>query len=157
MNKSPVTREGYKALTRELKELVSEQRPKIIKDIASARELGDLSENAEYHAAREKQSFVEGRIAYLQNRLAEVDVVDISKVKGRRIVFGATVELEDQETGNRHTYKIVGEDEADIKKGKISFSSPISRALIGKEAGDDVEVKTPRGERDYIVLNVLYK
>jgi transcription elongation factor GreA len=157
MNKSPITKEGHRALTSELKNLISKEKPEIIKAIASARELGDLSENADYHAARERHSFIEGRIAYLENRLATVEVIDISRLKGSKVVFGATVEIEDLDTGENLKYRIVGEDEADIKNRTISFSSPVARALIGKEPGDDVQVKTPKGLKEYTILNVLYK
>ena len=157
MGKAPITKEGHKALTAELKNLLSKEKPEIIKAIASARELGDLSENADYHAARERHSFIEGRIAYLENRLASVEIIDISRFKGSTITFGATVEIEDLSTQEKMTYRIVGEDEADIKKQSISFSSPVARALIGKKAGDEVEVKTPKGFKEYAILDVLYK
>lgn len=157
MTREPMTKEGFDRLNKELKELVSKERPEIIKAIASARELGDLSENAEYHAAREKQSFVEGRIQYLENKIATAEVIDVSKLNEEKVVFGAIVELEEEETERSVKYQIVGENEADIKKGKISFKSPIARALIGKETGDDVEVAAPGGTKEYTIINVTFK
>ena len=153
----PITKEGYAALAKELKHLVSQEKPAIIRAIASARELGDLSENADYHAARERHSFIEGRIAYLEDRLASLEIIDISKLNGDKIVFGATVDLEEAETGELFTFKIVGPDEADIKNKKISCTAPLARALIGREAADNISVKTPKGIKEYNILNVYFK
>ena len=149
MQRTPMTAGGYAALDAELKNLKSVERPAIIQAIAEAREHGDLSENAEYHAAKEKQSFIEGRIVELEDKLSRADVIDLSKVKGDKIVFGATVTIIDVDTEEEATYQIVGEDEAEVKAGKISVSSPIARALIGKEVGDVAVVVTPGGEVEY--------
>jgi transcription elongation factor GreA len=155
MEKIPMTRAGHAALDAELKALKSVERPAVIRAIAEAREHGDLSENAEYHAARERQSFVEGRIQELEAILARAEVVDVSKLSGA-IKFGATVELLDEETDETRTYQIVGEAEADIERGLLNIRSPLARALIGKEEGDSVEVNTPGGVRGYEVLGVKF-
>jgi transcription elongation factor GreA len=153
----PLTVRGAQRLKDELQRLKSVERPSVINAIAEARAQGDLSENAEYDAAKEKQGFIEGRIAEIESKLAAAQVIDPSTLDaGGRIVFGATVELEDLGAGATVTYQIVGDDEADIKDGKISVSSPIARALIGKAAGDEVEVKAPGGIREYEVLGVRY-
>ena len=155
MEKIPMTRAGAQALETELKHLKTVERPAIIKAIAEAREHGDLSENAEYHSAKEKQSFIEGRVKELEGVISLADVIDPAKMSGA-IKFGATVTLVDEDTDEERTYQIVGEDEADIKTGKISVSSPIARALIGKYAGDVAEVVAPGGVREYEILEVRY-
>ncbi|MEL7213634.1 MAG: transcription elongation factor GreA [Pseudomonadota bacterium] len=155
MDKIPLTRAGHTALNAELKELKSVQRPAVIKAIAEAREHGDLSENAEYHAAREKQSFIEGRVKELEGILGLADVIDPATLSGT-IKFGATVRLVDEDTDEEKTYQIVGEPEADIQNGKLNIKSPLARALIGKEDGDSVEVKTPGGEKSYEILSIEY-
>jgi len=156
MQRIPMTAEGHAALEIEIKQLKSVERPNIIQAIATAREHGDLSENAEYHAAKEKQSFIEGRIKEIESKLSLAEVIDLSKLSGSRVVFGATVTLIDVETEKEVTYKIVGEDEASIKNGKVSNTSPIARALIGKEEGDEVEVAAPGGARGYEIAGVSY-
>ncbi len=150
-----MTHGGYTALEAELKQLKSEERPAIIKAIAEAREHGDLSENAEYHSAKEKQSFIEGRIKELEGAISLADVIDPTKLSGA-IKFGATVTLVDEDTDEEKTYQIVGEYEASIEKGLLNIKSPIARALIGKEEGDSVEVRTPGGEKAYEVLKIAY-
>ncbi|MFC6688036.1 transcription elongation factor GreA [Jhaorihella thermophila] len=155
MEKIPMTPAGYAALEAELKQLKTEERPTIIKAIAEAREHGDLSENAEYHSAREKQSFIEGRIKELESILGRADVIDPSTLTGA-IKFGATVTLVDEETEEEKTWQIVGEHEANVEKGLLNMKSPIARALIGKEVGDSVEVRTPGGERYYEVVKIVY-
>jgi len=156
-NKVPLTVRGEAMLMEELKKLKTEDRPRIIEAIAVAREHGDLKENAEYHAAREQQSFCEGRIKEIEGKLGNSTVIDVTKVNANgKVVFGATVDLADEETGDEITYKIVGEDEADIKANMISVSSPIARALIGKQEGDVAEVKTPGGVRALEIIEVHY-
>ena len=158
MNKVPLTVKGAEKLKRELQQLKSVARPKVIQAIAEARAHGDLKENAEYHAAREQQSFIEGRIKEIESKLANAQIIDVTQVKADgKVVFGATVELEELDSGETVTYQIVGDDEADIKLGLISISSPIARALIGKEVEDVVEVKTPKGIREYEVLAIRYE
>ncbi|WP_340692715.1 transcription elongation factor GreA [Hyphomonas sp.] len=157
MERIPMTAEGHVALQTELKTLKSVERPNIIAAIAEARQHGDLSENAEYHAAKEKQSFIEGRISEIDDKLARADVIDVSKFSGTKIRFGATVTIVDVETEDAQTYKIVGEDEASVKLGKISVTSPIARAMIGKEEGDEAEVAAPAGARAYEITKVEYK
>ena len=157
MTKFPITIKGFEKLEQEIKHLKHVERPNIIEAISVAREFGDLSENAEYHAAREKQSFVEGRILDLEDKLARAEVIDITKLDGNTIKFGATVSLIDDETEEESVYCIVGEYEADITKKRVSIASPIAKALIGKGAGDIVEVATPRGSKSYEVLSVEYK
>ncbi len=150
-----MTRAGFTALDEELKVLKSVERPAVIRAIAEAREHGDLSENAEYHAAREKQSFIEGRIKELEAVISLADVIDPTKLSGA-IKFGATVALVDEETGEEKTYQIVGEPEADIERGLLNIRSPLARSLIGKEKGDSVDVKTPGGQKSYEILNVRF-
>jgi transcription elongation factor GreA len=158
VNKIPLTVVGAEKLRAELQHLKSVERPAVIQAIAEARAQGDLSENAEYDAAKEKQGFIEGRIAELEGKLSHAQIIDPATLDAEgRIVFGATVELEDAGSGDTVSYQIVGDDEADIKAGKISVSSPIARALIGKYAGDSVDVQAPGGVRQYEVLDVLYK
>jgi len=157
MNKVPLTVQGAEKMRAELHELKTVRRPAIITAIAEARSHGDLSENAEYHAAKERQGFIEGRIAELETKLGNAEIIDPSKLHAEgRCVFGATVELEDLDQGSKVTYQIVGEDEADIKAGKISVNSPIARSLIGKSAGDVAEVQAPSGVREYEILVVRY-
>jgi transcription elongation factor GreA len=155
MEKIPMTRRGYVALDEELKQLKTVDRPAIIRDIAEAREHGDLSENAEYHAAREKQGFIEGRIKELEGTLSLADVIDPTKLSGS-VKFGATLTLADVDNGDEKTYQIVGETEADIENGLLNIRSPLARALIGKEEGDSVDVKTPGGTRTYEILTIRY-
>ena len=157
MERIPMTAEGHAALQTELKNLKSVERPNIIAAIAEARAHGDLSENAEYHAAKEKQSFIEGRISELDDKLARADVIDVSKLTGGKIRFGATVSLIDVDSEEESSYKIVGDDEANVKEGKISISSPIASALIGKEEGDEAEVAAPSGARAYEIVKVEYR
>src|ERR1700757_3633346 len=152
MNKIPMTAEGFDRLREELKRLKTVDRPAIIRAIAEARTHGDLAENAEYHAARERQSFIEGRLAELEDKVARAEVIDVSKLSGELIKFGATVTLADEETDEEQTFKIVGEDEADIRNGRLSVTSPLARALIGKGEGDGVEVATPRGNKSYEIV-----
>jgi transcription elongation factor GreA len=157
MNKVPLTVQGAEKLRAELHDLKTVKRPGIITAIADARSHGDLSENAEYHAAKERQGFIEGRIAELESKLSNAEIIDPATLHADgRCVFGATVELEDVEKGAKVTYQIVGEDEADIKLGKISVNSPIARSLIGKTAGDVAEVQAPGGVREYEILDVRY-
>lgn len=153
----PITQKGFEKLEQEIKYLKHSERPKIIEAIATAREFGDLSENAEYHAAREKQSFIEGRILDLEDKMARSDIIDIAKLSGNSIKFGATVELVDDETEETVIYHIVGEYEADITKKRISIMSPIAKALIGKSVGDIVEVLTPKGSKSYEVIKIEYQ
>jgi transcription elongation factor GreA len=156
MEKVPMTAAGYAALDAELRKLKTEERPAIIQAIAEAREHGDLSENAEYHSARERQSFIEGRIKELEGLISRADVIDPLKVAGDTIKFGATVKLVDEDTDEEKIFQIVGEVEADVENGKLNIKSPLARALIGKTAGDSVEVMTPGGGRCYEVLKVDY-
>lgn len=155
MDKIPITRQGFQKLDAELKQLKSVERPAVIRAIAEAREHGDLSENAEYHAAREQQSHIEGRVKELESILGLADVIDPSKMSGT-IKFGATITLVDCETDKEKTYQIVGEAEADIEAGLLNMKSPLARAMIGKEEGDVVEVNTPGGTRDYEILSVKF-
>lgn len=157
MNKVPVTVHGVELLKEELQRLRSVERPAVIEALAEARLHGDLSENAEYDAARERQAFVEGRIAELESKLSNVQVINPAELDADgRVVFGATVDLTDLETDENVTYQIVGDDEADIKQGKVSVNSPLARALIGKEAGDIAEVMAPGGVREYEIIDVNY-
>jgi transcription elongation factor GreA len=157
MKRSPMTLRGAELLRSELKRLKSEERPRVIKSISEARSHGDLSENAEYHAAREQQGFIEGRIMEIETRLAAAEIIDVSKLPPTgRVVFGSTVELEDQEEGAAVTYQIVGEDEADIRAGRVSVTSPIARALIGRVSGDVVDVSAPGRTRSYEIVSVKY-
>jgi transcription elongation factor GreA len=158
MSRAPITKVGSERLRGELDRLKSVERPKIIAAIAEARAHGDLKENAEYHAAREQQSFIEGRIAELEAALSTAEVIDVSRLSaGSKVVFGATVELEDEDSGESVTYQIVGDLEADIKQRLIAVSSPIARALIGKSAGDSFEFKAPNGVKRYEITGVSYQ
>ena len=156
MEKIPLTQAGFDNLNAELKHLKSEERPAIIRAIAEAREHGDLSENAEYHSAKEKQSFIEGRVKELEGAISLAEVIDPTKLSGS-IKFGATVELADEDTDEEKTYQIVGEYEADIEAGRLNIKSPLARALIGKDEGDSVEVRTPGGAKSYEILSIIYK
>jgi transcription elongation factor GreA len=157
MSKIPLTARGAEKLQKELKELKSVARPRVIKAIAEARAHGDLKENAEYHAARDQQGFIEARIRDIEHKLAHAQVIDVTQLDaGGKVVFGATVELLDEESGKEVRYQIVGEDEADIKAGRVSITSPIARALIGKQEGDVVALRTPGGDRSYEILAVEY-
>jgi transcription elongation factor GreA len=156
MEKFPITSTGYVRLEEEVKNLKTIERPSVIKAIAEARAHGDLSENAEYAAAREKQSFIEGRIIELEDKIARAEIINVANLSGPRIVFGATVALVDEESEEEVTYQIVGEYEADLDSGRISVTAPIARALIGKQEGDTAEVHTPRGPRYYEILSVKY-
>ncbi len=157
MKRTPMTLRGAERLREELKKLKSHDRPTVIKAIAEARAHGDLSENAEYHAAREQQSFIEGRINEIEHRLSSSEIIDVTRlVASGRVVFGATIELEDQDGGGKVRYQLVGDDEADIKHGLLSVSSPIARALIGKSEGDVVDATTPGGTRSYEIVSVRY-
>ncbi len=158
MSKVPLTKRGAEKLRKELHDLKTVERPRIIKAIAEARAHGDLKENAEYHAAREQQSFTEGRIKQIEGTLSHANIIDVAHLDaGSKVVFGATVDLADEDSGDEVTYQIVGEDEADIKAGLISVSSPIARALIGKEEGDVATVVTPGGERNLEIVEVRYE
>jgi len=158
MKRTPMTLRGAEALRAELKRLKSEARPSIIRAIAEARGHGDLSENAEYHAAREQQGFIEGRISEIERKLANAEIIDPSMLpETGRVVFGAVVELEEQDEGVRVVYQIAGEDEADIRAGRISITSPIARALVGKSQGEVVDVQTPGGMRSYVIVTVRYR
>jgi len=152
-----MTRPGYERLMDELKRLKSEERPAVIRAIEEARGYGDLSENAEYHAAKERQSFIETRVAELEEKLRRAEVIDVSRLTGSQIKFGATVTLADEDTDEKITYQIVGADESDIKAGLLSIQSPLARALIGKAKGESVEVVTPGGARAYEILSVAYR
>ena len=156
MDKIPMTAAGYSVLEDELKHRQQVDRPRIIQQITDARTHGDLSENAEYHAAKESQSLNEGRIAELEDRLARAEVIDVSKLSGDTVKFGATVVLVDEDTEEEKTYQIVGDQEADVKSGRISISSPIARAMIGKGKGDAIEVNAPGGARGYEIVNVRF-
>jgi transcription elongation factor GreA len=157
MEKVPMTVAGYARLQDELKRLKTIERPAVIKAIEVAREHGDLSENAEYHAARDRQSFIEGRVAELEDKIRRAEVIDVGKLGGKVIKFGATVALADEDTDEKSTYQIVGTDEADIKSGLLSITAPLARALIGKTVGDSVEVNTPSGARSYEIMRVKFK
>ncbi len=151
-----MTEGGFVALRDELHHLKGTERPSVIKAISDAREHGDLGENAEYHAAKEKQSFIEGRIAELEDKVSRAEVIDLSKISGDDVKFGATIQLIDDDTDEIHTYQIVGSDEADVKKGLLSITSPLARALIGKKADDSIEVITPNGGKAYTIQEVRY-
>jgi transcription elongation factor GreA len=157
MNKIPITKIGYEKLEEEHKHLKFVERPSIIEQISTARDHGDLRENAEYHAAREKQSFTEGRIQELENIIANAEIIDVSKLSGKKVLFGATVDVVDCQTDEEKTYQIVGEYEADLEKGKISNTAPIARALIGKEEGDTVTFLSPSGKKEYEILKISFK
>jgi transcription elongation factor GreA len=151
-----MTAEGYAALDHELRRLKTLERPAVIQAISEARTHGDLSENAEYHSAKERQSFIESRVAELEDKIARAQVIDVSKLSGKQVKFGATVTVLDEDTSQKANYKIVGEDESDVKAGKISISSPIARALIGKEVGDVVEVSAPGGTKSFEILKIRW-
>jgi transcription elongation factor GreA len=157
MEKVPMTVEGFQKLEAELHRLKAEERPRIIQQISDAREHGDLSENAEYHAAKEAQGLNEARVAEMEDKIGRAEVIDPAKLSGTSVKFGATVTLSDEDSGDKVKYKIVGEHEADVRAGKISITSPIARALIGKSKGDTAEVTTPRGARSYEILKVEFK
>lgn len=157
MQKVPITAQGLARLEQELKRLKHVDRQEVITAISEARELGDLSENAEYHAAKEKQGFIEGRIKELEDKISRAAVIDVASLSGDDVKFGATVTLADEETDEEITYQIVGEDEADLEAGRLSISAPLSRALIGKSVGDSCEVKTPKGTHSYEIIKVVYK
>ncbi len=152
-----MTANGFESLETEVRHLKTVERPAIIKAISSAREHGDLSENAEYHAAKERQSYVEGRLMELEDKISRAQVIDVAKLSGKDVKFGATVKLLDEDTESEITYQVVGEIEADVKAGRISITSPLGRALIGKKIGDTVEVNTPGGGKSYEILSVKYK
>ncbi len=157
MQKVPMTVQGHAALEAELKHLKSVERPEVIQAISVAREHGDLSENAEYHAAKEKQGFIEGRIQELESKLSLAQIIDVSKMTGDTVKFGATVTIVNEETDEESTYQIVGEDEANIKDGKISITAPMARAMISKEIGDVFEVIAPGGSKGYEILEIAFK
>ena len=157
MGKFPMTLDGFNRLETELKHLKTVERPSIIRAIATAREHGDLSENAEYHAAKERQSFIEGRVNEIEDKISNAEIIDVSKLSGKAVKFGATVTVADEDTDEESTYQIVGEHEADIKSGRLSITSPLARAMIGKTVGDSVEVTTPGGTKSYEILTVRYK
>ncbi len=156
MTKIPMTPDGHTRLSAELKRLKNVERPAVIRAIAAAREHGDLSENAEYHAARERQGFIEGRVLELEDKLSRAEVIDLNTLSGSKIMFGARVKLVDEETNEENRYQIVGPEEADIQAGLLSIQSPLAQALLAKEAGDSVEVTTPRGTRYFEILEVSY-
>ncbi|MFL2668110.1 MAG: transcription elongation factor GreA [Alphaproteobacteria bacterium] len=157
MDKVPMTLDGFERLEEELKRLKTVERPEIIKAIATAREHGDLSENAEYHAAKERQSFNEGRISEIENKIANAEIIDVSKLSGKIVKFGAKIKLTDEDTDEDSSYQIVGEHEADINNGLLSINAPLARALIGKTVGDSVEVVTPKGSKGYELIKVSFK
>jgi transcription elongation factor GreA len=157
MEKVPMTSEGYSSLDEELKRLKSVERPSVIAAISEARSHGDLSENAEYHAAKERQGWIEGRIAEIEDKISRAQVIDVSKLSGKQVKFGATVTVVDEDTEKQDRYQIVGEHEADVKKGRVSVTSPIARSLIGKETGDVVEVNTPGGVKAYEITAVEWR
>ncbi len=157
MEKVPMTGEGYRSLDEELKRLKSVERPAVIAAISEARSHGDLSENAEYHAAKERQGWIEGRIAEIEDKISRAQVIDVSKLSGNQVKFGATVTVVDEDTEDEASYQIVGEHEADVKQGRISVTSPIARSMIGKETGDVVEVNTPGGVKAYEILKVEWR
>ncbi len=156
MIKIPITAAGIARLEEELRHLKAVERPAVIRAIAEAREHGDLSENAEYHAAREKQSFIEGRVMELEDKISRAEIIDVSKLTGKNVKFGATVTLIDEDTDEKAVYQIVGEDEADIKANRLAITAPLARALIGKRAGDNVEVTTPGGSKSYEIEKVQF-
>jgi transcription elongation factor GreA len=157
MERIPITKEGFDRLRDELKRLKTVDRRDVIEAIKDARSHGDLSENAEYDAAKEKQGFIEARIAEIENKLSKMEIIDISNIKSEKVTFGAKVEIENLDSGDVRTYKIVGPDESDIKNNLISVLSPIARALIGKKVGDDAVVVTPSGEVEYEIINISYE
>ena len=157
MDKVPMTATGFQRLQEELKHLKGVERPAIIRAIAEAREHGDLSENAEYHAARERQSFIEGRVGEIEDKISRAEVIDASKLSGNTVKFGATVTLVDEDTDEEATYQLVGEFEADINSGRLSITSPLARALIAKTVGDNIEVTTPGGSKAYEILKIEFR
>jgi transcription elongation factor GreA len=157
MDKVPMTKSGYEHLVEEARRLKTVERPAVVKAIEEARSHGDLSENAEYHAAREKQAFIEGRLLEIEDKIARAAVIDVSQMSGSVIRFGATVKLVDEDTDEESTYTIVGEDEADIAQHRLSVTAPLARALIGRQKGDSVELTTPGGSKSYEILKVAYK
>ena len=156
MNKIPMTATGYESLQSELKKLLNEDRPNIIEAIAEARSHGDLSENAEYQYAKEQQSLIEGRISDLESAISRAEVIDIKNISGNDIKFGATIEIEDDDTGKKQNYQIVGEYESDIENKKLSINSPLARGLIGKSKDDNVEINSPKGTKSYTIISVKY-
>jgi len=157
MDKIPMTADGFQRLEEELRHLKLNERPAVIRQIAEAREHGDLSENAEYHAARERQSFIEGRVAELEDKIARAEVIDVSKLSGKQVKFGATITVVDEDTDEKNSYQIVGPDEADVGAKRLSITSPLARAVIGKKVGDTVEVTTPNGSKSYEIVRVAFK
>ena len=157
MTKIPMTADGFQRLEEELRHLRQTERPAVIRQIAEAREHGDLSENAEYHAARERQSFIEGRVAELEDKIARAEIIDVSKLSGKQVKFGATITVVDEDTDEKNSYQIVGPDEADIREKRLSITSPLARAVIGKKVGDTVEVTTPNGSKSYEIVKVAFK
>ncbi|MFQ5954752.1 MAG: transcription elongation factor GreA [Kiloniellales bacterium] len=157
MKRVPMTAAGFAQIEAELRRLKKVKRPEAIRALAAAREHGDISENAEYHAAKERQAFIEGRMAELEDKVSRADVIDVSKLSGKVVKFGATVKLADEDTDAEVTYQIVGEVEADVKKGRLSVTSPLARALIGKSTGDTVDVETPGGARSFEIIRVRYR
>ena len=156
MEKVPMTTAGHSRLESELKRLKTIERPEVIREIAAAREHGDLSENAEYHAAKERQGLIEARVAELEDKVSRAQIIDVTQLSGKTIKFGATIKLADEDTDEKSTYQIVGADEANIKEGLLSVTSPLARALIGKAKGDSVEVTTPTGSKSYEILSVKF-
>ncbi|MDX1423199.1 MAG: transcription elongation factor GreA [Kiloniellales bacterium] len=152
----PITKQGLAQMEEELKHLKSVARPEVIRAISQAREHGDLSENAEYHAARERQSFIEGRLAELEDKIARSEVIDVSALSGKTVKFGATVTIVDEDTDEELTYQLVGEVESDVKAGRLAVNSPLGRSLIGKSVGDSVDVATPKGDKSYEILKVKF-
>jgi transcription elongation factor GreA len=152
----PITKQGLAQMEEELKHLKSVARPEVIRAISQAREHGDLSENAEYHAARERQSFIEGRLAELEDKIARSEVIDVSALSGKTVKFGATVTIVDEDTDEKLTYQLVGEVESDVKAGRLAVNSPLGRSLIGKSVGDSVDVATPKGDKSYEILKVKF-
>lgn len=157
MERAPMTLEGHSRLEEELRHLKSEERPAVIRAIAAAREHGDLAENAEYHAARERQAFIEGRVETIEDLLSRAEVIDVRTIRGKVVRFGATVSVVDGDTEDKTKYQIVGEHEADVKLGRLSITSPMARAMIGKAPGDPVEVDTPGGVKSYEIVSVRYR
>ena len=157
MNKVPMTDRGFSRLEEELRRLKTVDRPEIIRALAAAREMGDLSENAEYHAAKERQAYVEGRMLELGDKLSRAEVIDVERLSGDRVMFGATVKLADEDTDKESVYQIVGTDESDIEAGLLSITSPLARALIGKSVGDSVDVTTPNGSRSFEIVELRYR
>ena len=155
-DKIPITADGLAQLAEELRHLKNTARPEVIRAIAQAREHGDLSENAEYHAARDRQSFIEGRVGELEDKIARAEVIDVSKLSGKTVMFGAKVTVIDEDTEEKLTYQLVGQDEADVKQGRLAITAPLARALVGKTVGDVVEVNTPKGEKAYEIRRVKF-